>query len=825
MKNLYIICTFFLILFSAQLKSEVIINENFQSDLVGWNLINATQNKSGAGNSAIGGTNGTITLEKKSIGGIVETPTINDPTSITIITNNTGNTNRSFTLNYWDGEAWQFIDKKTVSLKAEKWEIDIIGVSGSTKLQIVNEGSNPFVISDIIIEGGSIPLNSDAEILSFTLPNQISEEIINSENATVNIELPLGSDLMLTPSLLVISDFATINPTGNIAQDFSKSVQYEVTAQDRTVKSWTVNVTLKASSENEILAFKLANNQIGSASINSSNGIISVKMPLDADISDIVPAKLTISLGATISPSATESRNFNSDVAYTVKAQDETEKTWTIKTQKVEDIASGINFNKVVGWADAYGGPAYSTTKPVSNVAISTTTGGMGGDTIYFTPSTFNDLCLVLYNRINYKNYSNSPLTIVLEEGIYDGSGVSGDAGKVFSNNMLTVQEQGDISILGKGNVQCKFGINIKRSYNIIIRNLYFWGYSDDAINVGEPETHHVWIDHCTAGAPSQAEVPSNKDAVDGTFEVKNGASYVTVSWSKTQNHWKSCLIGHSDSNGAVDTDRLKVTHFANYFYNTYSRHPRVRFGQVHVLNCMFYNSGWGLDDSYKTSHSIGLGYGTGASNNSEVVMENNFFQDVQFPFYADRSTADFQAVFGLSSSSTGNKPAKSLKQMGNAYDDSKLTRDLQATKGVLPTALNPGNRSIKFDELNPEIAFNPSDFYEYNAFNAQEIKDLVPQFAGSGILSWEDMKGSPTTSVASVKDKNADNFFVYSQNGKIHISGIYGISNVHVVDVAGRTVFNQSIEINSNTVIPAHFGKGVYVVRINNSSKKLVIR
>ncbi|HEU4328943.1 MAG TPA: family 16 glycoside hydrolase, partial [Roseiflexaceae bacterium] len=55
---------------------------------------------------------------------------------------------------------------------------------------------------------------------------------------------------------------------------------------------------------------------------------------------------------------------------------------------------------------------------------------------------------------------------------------------------------------------------------NIIIRNLRFSGYADDAINV-QMFSHHVWIDHNRWGTGS-----------DGGVDIKRGSSYVTVSWN-----------------------------------------------------------------------------------------------------------------------------------------------------------------------------------------------------------------------------------------------------------------------------------------------------
>jgi len=369
-----------------------------------------------------------------------------------------------------------------------------------------------------------------------------------------------------------------------------------------------------------------------------------------------------------------------------------------------------LDFNKVVGFASV----------SADNFIGPTTGGTLGTDTVFIHgPSEFPIFCQTLQDRIKYKSYHNRPLTIVLEEGVY--TGVNGITAS-WANSMLTIQEQADLTIIGRKNVVFNFGINIKRSWNIIIRNISFQDYYDDGINIGETETHHVWVDHCTVGHPTT--MPADHEHPDGGIDVKQGASYVTISWSKYRNSWKTGLVGHSDSNGAEDTGRLKVTYYCNYFYHTNSRNPRVRFGQVHVLN--------NLEEEVQL-------YGIAAANSAEVYAENNFYLNTRWGMYADRTTADFKAVFGNNTddgftSKTGNYPAKGLKQVGNDYDDSGLP---VITSQINPAMLNAGGRSVKFDEFNASSVFDPKSYYSYDALPASAVRTLVPMFAGADMVDF----------------------------------------------------------------------------------------
>lgn len=52
--------------------------------------------------------------------------------------------------------------------------------------------------------------------------------------------------------------------------------------------------------------------------------------------------------------------------------------------------------------------------------------------------------------------------------------------------------------------------------------------------------------------------------------------------------HWKTSLVGHSDSNGDEDTGHLRITYANNYWENCGSRGPSLRFGTGHVYNSYY---------------------------------------------------------------------------------------------------------------------------------------------------------------------------------------------------------------------------------------------
>ncbi|MEV5611347.1 polysaccharide lyase family 1 protein [Streptomyces sp. NPDC052225] len=129
----------------------------------------------------------------------------------------------------------------------------------------------------------------------------------------------------------------------------------------------------------------------------------------------------------------------------------------------------------------------------------------------------------------------------------------------------------------------------------------------------------HVWLDHntFTDGAHPDSTLPSYFGRIyqqhDGELDVVKGADYVTASWNVFEDHDKTLMIGNSDSAGATDEGKLRVTLHHNLFKNLVERAPRVRFGQVDAYN----NSYVGNADY---SYSFGIGF------KSRLVAEKNSF-------------------------------------------------------------------------------------------------------------------------------------------------------------------------------------------------------
>ncbi|GAA4715316.1 pectate lyase family protein [Phytohabitans rumicis] len=198
---------------------------------------------------------------------------------------------------------------------------------------------------------------------------------------------------------------------------------------------------------------------------------------------------------------------------------------------------------------------------------------------------------------------SASALTSALNAS---GASVIRVSGTISCSGMLAVSS--NKTILGNSGATISgCGFNISEDSNVIVRNLNFTGWNDDAINV--QYSTRVWIDH-----------NSFSNGYDGAVDIKRASDYVTVSWNRVFSHDKSMLLGHDDGNGSEDRGHLRVTYHHNWFDGTNQRHPRVRFGNpVHVYNNYYGNVG---------------SYGVASTMEGCVIVEGNYFENTDDPYH-----------------------------------------------------------------------------------------------------------------------------------------------------------------------------------------------
>ena len=193
-------------------------------------------------------------------------------------------------------------------------------------------------------------------------------------------------------------------------------------------------------------------------------------------------------------------------------------------------------------------------------------TGGLGGDTVI--ASTFNIL----------KNYLEStvPLIVHVEDHIISTGTIN-----IHSNKSL-------IGVTDSAHLE---GIRIKinSSKNVIIQNMTFSKVIQfDEIEINN--SHHIWINGCDFFT----DMDHGSEYYDGLLDIKNAASFITVSNTEFHDHFKAVLISSGDD--SFQDTSIRITFHHNYFHHLGSRTPLLRFGKAHIFNNYFKNCNSGIN-------------------------------------------------------------------------------------------------------------------------------------------------------------------------------------------------------------------------------------
>ncbi|MCD8290648.1 MAG: chromophore lyase [Prevotella sp.] len=170
--------------------------------------------------------------------------------------------------------------------------------------------------------------------------------------------------------------------------------------------------------------------------------------------------------------------------------------------------------------------------------------------------------------------------------------------------------------------------LSLSSCQNFIIRNVTFKSAGaydiDGNDNLNFTGCKYMWVDHCDF-----------QDGVDGNFDCNNGSDYICVSWCRfhylispwsggsggSNDHRFSNLWGGSDSNATKDKGHLNTTFYSCWWDDgCKERMPRIRFGQVHLLNCLYSCTG--------NNYCVGTGY------MSNVYIDRCTFVDgIKYPY------------------------------------------------------------------------------------------------------------------------------------------------------------------------------------------------
>lgn len=305
------------------------------------------------------------------------------------------------------------------------------------------------------------------------------------------------------------------------------------------------------------------------------------------------------------------------------------------------------------------------------------------------------------------KKGDHTPVTIWL-------SGTFGkNDGRASSSPWIDVKEVSNITLVGTDDfVMDQLGFFLVRSNNIIIRNINFRQPKADngADAVSMQECDGVWVDHCTFTSLNQTH-----DYEDGSTDITHATKNVTVSWCHYINTQKSCLAGHS--NNESGDKAITATFHHNWFDHSSSRHPRVRYGTVHVYNNLY---------DANTTYGVGSAYG------AKVLVEYNYFDGLKLPTDICTYPAKDGNVSNLQGSVAGY-----LYAAENVYVNRPSTpanKDMPDNPYPLINVQYTAFNGSTITPLTYED-FKPS--YEYTVTAAEDVPSVVKAGAGHGKLGY----------------------------------------------------------------------------------------
>lgn len=194
-------------------------------------------------------------------------------------------------------------------------------------------------------------------------------------------------------------------------------------------------------------------------------------------------------------------------------------------------------------------------------------------------------------------------LTRGLKEGIYLGLQGHDEGSRRLEN--VTIEGIGtDATLYG-------FGVHLKRTKNIELRNLGIMLHADDAVSL-ERDNSNIWIHNIDFfyGRPG---ADSDQAKGDGSIDIKARSTDITIDHNHFRDNGKVTGTWGGDTLAA----QTRVTYHHNWFDHTDSRCPRLLGATAHIYN------------NYYDGVAV---YGIGATEGTSAFAEANYFRGCKRP-------------------------------------------------------------------------------------------------------------------------------------------------------------------------------------------------
>ena len=194
--------------------------------------------------------------------------------------------------------------------------------------------------------------------------NPVVKGTVRTGAQTVTLSVPYGTNVTnLVPT--ITHNGASISPQSGVAQDFSNTVVYTVTAVNSGTKDFWVDVNIEPNNAKEITSFSFNGLSPAVSGLIDENGqVIYLTVPYGTNVANLVP---TINhTGTSISPNSGAGTNFSSPVTYTVTAADYSTKEYNVIVTVAANSKKEITSFAFNGLSPAVNGTIDETNRKIN---------------------------------------------------------------------------------------------------------------------------------------------------------------------------------------------------------------------------------------------------------------------------------------------------------------------------------------------------------------------------------------------------------------------------------------------------------------------------
>ncbi len=225
-----------------------------------------------------------------------------------------------------------------------------------------NDFSNPVIYTVKALNGSMASytvtvtgaLSSAKALTGFSFADPGVSGSIDEGAGTVTVAVPAGTDVTALVATFSttgtsVAVGSTVQVSGETANDFAGPVEYAVTAEDGSVATYVVTVTVGAvpvSSDKAITVYRLPRYE-AQGTIDHDAGTIVVSVPQGSDITSLVAefgtTGASVWVGSVQQVSLTTGNDFTTPVVYTVEARDGSTRDYTV-TVTLTSSLKAINY-------------------------------------------------------------------------------------------------------------------------------------------------------------------------------------------------------------------------------------------------------------------------------------------------------------------------------------------------------------------------------------------------------------------------------------------------------------------------------------------------